>query len=237
MVVNNLHCQTCGFKQDSLFCGLAAQLLDNLDKAKSAVEYKPGQIIFYEGSPPLAIYCIKSGSVKLYKTGGKGEEQVIRLLGPGDIIGYRALLSQEPFAATAETITKSVICTIPKDMLLEILRKSPEQNLRLLKKLSVELRISEELLLSRTQESVLQRTARFLLFFSQGISHSEGENRPLSIPLKRKDLAQLIGTSPETLSRTLKELASRQILMVNRTQIVIKNQEALQKIISRFKKN
>lgn len=88
------------------------------------------------------MYCIFSGRVKLYKQKKNGELQVIRLLGPGDVFGYRALFASEPYAVTAEAIETATVCAITKNMLFEVMRKSPDLTFQFLSKLSQELTVT-----------------------------------------------------------------------------------------------
>ncbi len=224
----NLKCGVCGQLPSSIFCSLAGSHLDKLDREKTVHEYEKGQVIFSEGDLGQAIHCIYSGKVKLYKLGPKDEEQIIRLLGPGEVLGYRALLAHEPCAATAQALESTIICSISKPTFLELLRQSPDLVLKLLSKMARELRISEELALSLAQESVRQRTAHLLLFLSEGNPAQAKSDRPIRVPLKHKDMAQMIGTSPETLSRTLHYLERRGIVRLTRSEIYIQNLSALQ---------
>lgn len=216
----------CGQRPKGIFCTLAGSHLTRLDREKTVHEYQRGQVIFYEGNPAGAIHCIYSGRVKLYKTGPKGDYQIIRLLGPGEIMGYRALLANEPCAATAEAVEPTTICTISKETLFDLLRQSSELAFQLLTKLAKELRVSEEQELVIAQETVRQRTARFLLFCCGGEKPKVGE--PLKCPLSRAEMAQMVGTTPETFSRTLRYFALRGILRVTRWEIFIENPAALE---------
>ncbi|OGC77089.1 MAG: hypothetical protein A2Z27_01620 [candidate division Zixibacteria bacterium RBG_16_50_21] len=224
----NVHCEVCGHRAESIFCSLAGTHLEKLEREKTVHRYEKGQVIIYEGTPAYAIHCIYSGRVKIYKTGQQGEQQIIRLLGPGEIFGYRALLAQELCAASVEAIEPTVICTISKDTLFQLLRQSPELTARLLAKMARELKASEDLMLSLAQESVKQRTAKLLLFLWEGGKGETGVEGSLRISLQRLEMAHMVGTTPETFSRTLRHLASKGILNLSRSQITIKNLPLLQ---------
>src|SRR4030065_1515082 len=135
MVKRQPRCPICGVRAGSVFCKLAGPQLTKLDKEKTVHEYQRGQVIFYEGNTPLGIYCIYSGRVKLYKTGRRGKQQVIRVLGPGDTMAYRALLSNEPCSSTAMAIEPTTICVISKQTLFNLLKQSQELAIQFLMKL------------------------------------------------------------------------------------------------------
>src|SRR3972149_714257 len=219
MKPRSLHCSVCGHRAESIFCALAGAHLEKLEREKTVHKYEKGQVIFWEGTPAFAIHCLYSGAVKLYKTGPKTEPQVIRLLGPGEIFGYRALLADEPYAATAEAVETTVICTFTKQTLFDLLKQSPDLTMRLLAKMAVELKTSEEQMLAIAQETVRQRTAKLLLFLAEGNQQRSKRAKTLKVPLLRSEMAQMVGTTPETCSRTLRYLAKKGILQVSRDEI------------------
>lgn len=226
-------CKNCGDGQSTIFRGLAGEHLERLEREKTVRHYERGECVFYEEAPVLAIYLVCSGLLKLYKTGRRREELVIRLLGAGDITGYRALLAGEPFAATAEAIEPSTVCAISKETFLGLLRESPELSLSLLSKMAREMRVSEDRMVAMAQDSVRQRTARLLMFLHGGRvgkieKYKPGE--PVEVPLLHKEMAEMIGTTPETFSRTLHALARRGIIRLTKARIFIENPAALETI-------
>jgi len=224
-------CQLCKIRSSVVFNSIEEKEMEKLNGRKTTHEYRRGQVIFYEGNPSLAIYCLHSGMVKLFKTGKSGEEFVIRLLGPGEIIGFRALLANEPFAATAQAVNDTQICIISKEDFLDVLGLSAELSFNILAKLAVDLRISEEQCLSRAQETVKQRTARMLLQFLETSSEYSDNNSKIYLPLLRSEMAQVVGTTPETFSRTLRGLAQKGILKLTRSDISVTNVDKLRAII------
>lgn len=188
-----------------------------------AHRYEEGQAIFYQGNPPLAVYCIYSGAVKLYKKGRKDREIVTHVLGPGESLGYRSFLANEPYEATAEALESTVVCMITKEMFYEILREDTEVSLRLLAKLATELRAAEERLATHSQLTVTQRAARLLLWLYDGFQDRARGGGDINVPLLREDMARMIGAAPETLSRVLHDLAGQGILEIDRKHVSILN--------------
>ena len=226
-----LDCALCGARSRSVFCNLSNVDLERLQRERTVRYYRRGQIIFYQGDTPSALYCIHSGWVKIYKTTQKGEGTVIRLLGPGDIAGYRPLLADEPFAATAEAIEPARICIIPKQTFMEFARCQSDFPNQIIAKLASELRESEELWLG-SHETVEKRTARFITWLLEHQSKDDEDDLTLRIRLRRSEIAQAIGTTPETLSRTLKTFMERGIIQQSRTVLKINNLLELKKIAS-----
>lgn len=223
-------CDICGHRAQGIFCNLVGSHLARLDREKTVHEYQRGQVIFYEGNPPLGIYCICSGRVKLYKMGREVKPQVIRLLGPGEIMGYRALLANEPCSTTAQAIETATICVISKQTLFDLVKELPELAFRLLAKLGHELGVAEEQMMHLTQESVRQRTARLLLFLLEGSRNKQERETQIKVPFLRREMAEMIGTTPESLARTLRNFAQRGLILLKSSQIYVNNLGALEKV-------
>jgi len=224
---SDIHCEVCGHRAEGIFCSLAGAHLEKLDREKIVREYEKGEVLFYEGTPATAIYCVYSGAVKLYRSGPKEETQILRLLRAREILGYRALLANDPHTATAEAVETTLLCAITKETLFDLLRQSPDLTMRLLAKLASELKTSEEQMLATAQETVRQRTAKLLLFLGEGNKPKYKSGSPLNIPLMRSEMAHMVRTTPETFSRTLRYLASKGILNLSRSEISINNPSAL----------
>jgi CRP/FNR family transcriptional regulator len=157
---------------------------------------------------------------------------MIRILGPGEVMGYRALLADEPYAATAEAVDATTVCTIARDTIDELLGRDPELILRLLSKLATELRVSEDQMVTRLQEPVRQRAARFLLWLRDSLTGGARAGNKIAVPLLREEMAQMIGTTPETFSRTLRGLAREKVIAYDRKSISILKPRVLQGIAS-----
>ena len=208
-----LMCATCRSQETGVLWAPADLPASWLHAKITPVVRTAGQVLFREGDEASAVYCVKSGLVKLYKSGARGEPFIIRLLGQGRLIGYRAVLAGEPFAATAEIVTESHVCVIPRDLFQDLLENSKEAARRLLRHTAWELRLSEEQLLSQAQQTVRERTLRWLSLFLAECPQSTGRNVPIPLPLQRKEFAQMVGTTPETLSRVLHRLAASGLLV------------------------
>ena len=225
------HCTACAARTRGLFSSLTGAQLLKLDRSKTSHEYSRGQVIFYEGNPPLAVYCISSGAVKLYKTGRGNTKVAIRLLGAGETLGFRAVIAREPYAATAEALEKTTVCAIPKEIFDEVIRSDTDTAFQLIGKLAAELRISEDEFVSRVQLSAKQRVARFLLWTLERLQTSSKEPNRIALPLLRVEIAQMVGTTPETLSRVLGELSDSRILKLERKSILVTNPRALRRLV------
>ncbi|QQR81354.1 MAG: Crp/Fnr family transcriptional regulator [Deltaproteobacteria bacterium] len=156
-------CHNCESRPNGIFCELEQASTRELEQRKTSNVYKKGQIIFYEGNQALGLYCVSSGRVKLYKTSIDGKEQIVRIASPGDVLGYRALLADEPYHATAEALEDAEVCCLDRNAFFPLLKKEPSLAMNLIQKLAQELRVAENLAATIAQKSVRERMAELLL--------------------------------------------------------------------------
>jgi len=208
----NIACATCGSRKDSLFGNLCGEDLEALSDGKSCVMYKKGQTLFYEGTRPMGLFCINSGKVKVYKMGSQGREQIIRLSGSGDFLGYRALLGEEFYSASATVLEDATICFIPKSNFLELLRTNQAFFGSLTKSICHELGVMEEQMAMLAQKSVRERLATTLIMLKETYGVEGQESMLIDIALSREDIANIVGTATETVIRLLSDFKSSNLI-------------------------
>jgi len=186
----------------------------------------PGQSIFQEGTPPLGLYYLNRGKVKIYKWGDSGRKQIVRLAKKGDVIGYRALISGEVYSATAEVVEGACFCFIPKDTFFEIINSTPEVSIKLMKRLARDLKIIERMMLNLAQKSVRERVALAILTMKQTYGF-EADEMTIKVELSREDISNIVGTATESVIRFLSEFKKDKLIEVHGRKIKILNQEGL----------
>lgn len=218
------HCETLG---KSLFCHLGKESLGNLDAHKTSNLYKKGQVIFHEGNRPLGVYCLERGKVKIYKTGIDGREQIVRLAGPGELIGYRAFLGEEFYSASAASIEDSQICFIDRDDFNHVLKENNTISTDLIRNLSHELREAEDMLQHMAQKSVRERLAETILLIKKKYGTEKNNAAALNVHFSREELASFVGTATETLIRLLSDLKAEKVIDTEGKKIIILNEAKL----------
>lgn len=116
-------CEHCKSKNKSLFHFCHLEETEFINQTKH-VPVQKGQTIFHEHANAYGLYCLNDGKVKLYKQAADGKEQILKIVTPGDFIGYGAMLSSTTYGVSAEVIEDAVICFIPKDSVLKIFREN-----------------------------------------------------------------------------------------------------------------
>ncbi len=220
--VNNrqLTCSNCSSRQHSIFTDMQESSVNDLESVKLCSFYKKKQSIFLEGSIPRGVYCINKGKAKIFARGQDGKEQIIHFATDGEVMGFRAMFSGEPYSVSAETIEESNICFIPKDNFLNMIDSSIALRNNIFQGLSKELSDRTKLLTNMAQKSVRERLA-FSLIFLDKIYIDEPIN------LSREDLANFVGTATETLIRLLKEFKDENLIKIKARKLTILNKDVL----------
>lgn len=201
-----------------------------VEQAKSCGSYKKGELLFNESAIPLGIYCIVSGVIKLVRTNLDGKEQILRFAQPGDVLGYRALIADEPLISSAVCLEDTIACFIPKQIFLQIMDDNASISKNLLKAISHELGVVEERVQSLAQKSVRERLAETLLFLNATFKSNNLDTDVIAITLPREDIANIVGTATETVIRLLSEFKSDKLIELDGKKIRILEKSKLEKI-------
>ncbi|PYE51234.1 Crp/Fnr family transcriptional regulator [Paenibacillus barcinonensis] len=190
--------------------------------------YHKGELVVQEGECSDTLYILQLGSVKLCKYNEAGKEHIIRFLFAGDFFGQDCLLHQIPHPSNAVVLENSTICSIRQKEFELLLTHAPKLAYYFLLALSHRLRETEEWNSSINAMTTEQKIAKLLLDF-----HMRNHAKPeLRLPVFKKDMALLLGITPETLSRKLNSMQRQQLLQVNGNDIRILQLERLQHMIS-----
>ena len=215
------HCETCGSRHKSVFCGVSNKEVQEIDSSKGCNIYDKGQIIFHEGNRTNGIYCVNKGKIKLFQLGSEGKEQIIRFAKEGDVIGYRALLSEEPLSASAEAIEEASVCFIPKTQVLKMITENSNFNFKLLKALSHELGEAAKVITDLAQKPVRERLAETLLMLKD--TFELDEEKAIQVRLSREELANIVGTATESVIRLLSEFKKEELIALDGRNIKLLN--------------
>jgi CRP-like cAMP-binding protein len=168
-------------------------------------KYPKGAVVFEDGSLGDYMYVIQSGEVKITKMSEDGREKILEILGEGEFFGEMALLDREPRSASVKTTRACTLLALSRQDFLGLLRRNPDISLEIIRALSRRLRETDEQIRGLLFERVEGR-ARRLLRRRATEPVSGRPDRRATPPLTHQQLADLVGTSRETITRVVKEL-------------------------------
>lgn len=186
-----------------------------------------GQIIFSEGDEGNGFYIVVSGRVKIFKLSLEGKEQILHLFGPGEPFGEVPVFAGQHFPAYAEAIEESKVLFFPRDSFVDLIKKNPSLALNMLAILSRRLRRFTMLVEELSLRKVPGRLATYLLYLGE----QRDEDDELVLDISKSQLASLLGTIPETLSRILARMIKAGLIHSDGSRrILILDQDGLEEL-------
>ena len=225
------NCLTCPVRGEHLFCNLSAQAGQRLNEIKSTAVYPKGAMLFIEGQQPRGAFVLCTGKAKLSTSSREGKTIITKISEPGDLLGLNAVISNRPYEVTAEMMEPGQANFIPRDSLMHLLRDHPEVAVRVAQQLSRNYYTAyEEIRTLGLAASPSEKFAKLLLSWSTKSSGDDGSSQ-VKMTLTHEEIAEIIGTTRETVSRLFSEFKKKQLMQLKGATLVIRSRVALEKIV------
>lgn len=210
-----------------LFRDLEHEELEAISQLARVRNYKKNMIVFMEGEPGEALYFVISGKVKISKMTEDGREQILHILQAGDVFAEVVLIDRGPYPATAEVLETGQVGMLLNDDVENLIRSTPDIAIKLLRIVSKRLRLAQIQVRDLALKDTYGRLAGMLLML--GKEHGEEclEGTKIDLPLSRQELANLIGTTRETVTRILGDFKKYKCIDLDKQAITIIDQEKL----------
>ena len=225
------NCLICNLRSERFFCDLPRTALTAFEKIKYSSAVPAGAVLFVEGQAPRGMYVLCRGRVKLTTTSREGKTLILRIAEPGEVLGLHATVSGRPYELTAETLQASQLNFVKREDFLHFLQEHGDACLRAAQHLSQNCQSAYEMIRSLgLSHSVTEKMARLLLEWSeQGENTKDGVR--IKIALTHEEIAQLVGTSRETVTRVLSDFRKQQVAQLRGSTLLIRNKAALEKLV------
>ena len=210
----------------SLFSGLPSDQIDALTMITVENSYMKGQSIFSEDEQATGFYVVITGRVKVFKLSSEGREQILHIFGPGEVFGEVPVFAGKKYPASADTLEESRILFFPRDSLIRVIKKNPSIALNMLAVLSMRLRSFTSMIDDLSLKEVPGRLAKHLLYLSEQNQNSH----ELELNITKGQLASLLGTIPETLSRILTKMSEQGIIESDNRKIIIVKRDVIKEL-------
>ena len=191
--------------------------------------FKKNEIIYAENETPKSLMCLFNGKVKICKDGVSGRNQIIQVLKPVEMFGYRAFFANEDYKTAAVAFEASVIAFIPMEIITRLISENRKIGFFFIHDLSVGLGQANDRTVNLTQKHIRGRLAEALLFLKDSYGIEE-DGHTLSIYLSREDLANLSNMTTSNAIRTLSTFASERLIATDGRKIKIIQEEELRKV-------
>jgi len=214
--------ETFDFESDKILQMLSDEERKRVLAAAKSITFPKGKLLFYEKGLPTGVFIIVRGKVKIFKASIDGRDQIFYIYKENDMLGYHALLCKEPYEDSCETLEETTTLFIKADTFFKLLQEIPLLSQLLIQNMSHEFGVLVNIITILAQKPLAERLALFLLLLERTYA-SEG------ISLDRESLANMIGTSRESLGRILKVFKDDKLIRVSGRSIYILKRDRLVK--------
>ena len=217
--------------KSQLFGGLPKEHITEIEKIAVDKHFNKGDVIFYDGDEGDGFYLVIAGSVNVYKLSPEGKEQILHIVKEGETIGAVPVFSGKSFPANARAISKSHLLFFDRKKFIQLITNKPSLTMNILALLSMRLREFSIQVENLSLKEIPGRLAAYLLYLSQ-----EQRNKDLiKLNISKMQLANLLGTGPESLSRALGNMKSKKLVEEEGAKIRLINRGLLEELAEKGK--
>ena len=225
-------CQNCKLRGNGFFCQFSNPVLQDFEEIRSSSVYPAGAVLFVEKQSCRGVYVLCEGEVKLSITSREGKTMIVKIAKAGEMLGLLAMISGTSYEVTAETLRPSQIVFINREEFLYFIGQHREAHQNMVKQLSAQYHATCELV--RTlglTSSVPEKLAKLLLDWSADAPKTKSGTK-IKLPLTHEEIAECIGVTRETVSRTLGEFKQRKLIVLQGATLMIPDRAALERVVN-----
>ena len=223
-------CAGCQLSETEFFCRLSERSKSALDQIKHVSSYPEHSIIFMEGEDARGVYILCQGRAKLLTTNGEGRTLILKIAKPGEVLGLNSLLTGRPHDITVETLQPSQLAFVSRQEFMRYIKEHSDACFQVAQHAGRDCHSAYESVRSIGLSSSASEKAGSL---PRGLVHgwqSQRRRLRVKLALTHEEIAQLIGSSRETVSRTLSEFKRQNLLELNGSTMLLRNKGALQNL-------
>jgi CRP/FNR family transcriptional regulator, cyclic AMP receptor protein len=225
-------CVTCKSRTERLFCNLSASTLQAFEAIRFAASYPAGSLLFVEGQAPRGIYVLCVGRIKLLTCSRDGKSIILKIAERGEVLGLSSTMSGKPYALTAESLEPCQVNFVKREDFMRFLREHSDACFRAALELSDKYSSAcHEVRSLGLSHSAAEKLGRLLLECSSHNGQAEKQQPRLRLGLTHEEIAEMIGTSRETVTRLFRDLKKRQIVQVKGATLIC-NRAALEGLVA-----
>lgn len=223
-------CLTCPARHQRIFCAMPAAAMEKVNEMKSTALYPESAVLFIEGQPSRGVFILCSGRAKLSTTSKSGKTVITRISEPGDILGLSATILSYPYEVTAEMLEPGQANFISKECFLHLLRTNSDVTLRAAQILSLRCYAAhEEIRTLGLTRSPAEKFAKLLLSWYP--PNATNGNAEVKVTLRHHEIAEMIGTTRETVTRLFTEFTKKRLLQRRGATLVFRDKPALSQMV------
>lgn len=226
------HCDACKWRTDSFFCQFDPDVLAAFDKITFTNVYPADTLLYAEGETPAGLFILCTGQAKLTISSGSGKTLIKRLVQPGETLGLSSILSGNAYKASAETITPCQLKFVKREDFNRFLAEHREVQFNIARQLIEECESDANQIRNLgLANSAAERLAQLLLTWCEDEGTPSQSGMRIPVAMTHEDIAQMIGTSRETVTRLLKSFREKKIITMRRSSMTLHKKDELEDLI------
>jgi CRP/FNR family transcriptional regulator len=207
-----------------LFNGLPDDQLDAIRQIAFEKHYNKGQTIFSEGDETTGLFVVIDGRIKIYKVSSEGKEQILHIFETGESFGEVTVFTGQQLPANAQTLAKSRLLLFPRSAFVGLVTANPSLALNLLAIMSKKLRQFAAQIENLSLKEIPARLASYLIYLAE----EQNSGDVVTLNVSKGQLASLLGTIPETLSRIFAKLSGQNLIRVEGPKITLLDRQGVE---------
>jgi len=220
-------CQICKLKAPGFLCSLSPAAAKDFEAIKYSSSYPANSMLFLENEPARGIYLLCAGEVKLSVSSRGGKTLILRIARPGDVLGLTAIMAEMPYESSAEALHPCQVAFIRHNDFINFLGKYPEVYRTVVRQLSGQYSTAcEQLRTVGLSTSAHEKLARLILHWSRD-GKTTPEGTQFKVPLTHEQIAECVGSTRETITRTLSDFKNKHLVLLKGATMIIPNPAAL----------
>lgn len=227
------NCGECRVRAERLFCNMSNGAVQTMDTVKFTGLYPKGSLLFVEGEDPRGVFILCSGRAKLTTSSTEGKTLIVKIAEPGEVLGASATILGKPYEVSAETIEPSQLNFIKRDDFLKFLGTHAEACMHTAQQLSEKYHSAQREIRSLgLSQTTSEKLARLLLDWCDRVGEETARGMRVKVLLTHEEIAQMIGTTRETVTRLLSDFKRKKIIDVKGSSLFVTNKPQLEHMVS-----
>lgn len=227
------NCSDCKVRAERTFCNMAPSTIAAMDGIKFTGVYPKGSLLFVEGEEPRGVFILCSGRVKLTTSSSEGKTLIVKIAEPGEVLGISAAILGKAYEVSAETIEPAQLNFIKREDFLKFLTSNTEACMHTAEQLSQKYHSAQKEIRSLgLSQTTSEKLAKLLLDWCERSGEETSRGMRLKVLLTHEEIAQMIGTTRETVTRLLSDFKRKKIIDVKGSTVIVSNKGALEGMVS-----
>ncbi|HEX9161223.1 MAG TPA: Crp/Fnr family transcriptional regulator [Thermoanaerobaculia bacterium] len=225
-------CTNCSIPRTGRFCDLSASTIESLDAMKFTSVYPKGSLLYVEGESARGVFILCSGKVKMTTSSSEGRTFIVRIAEAGEMLGANSAILNAPYEVTAETLEPCQIASVRRDDFLALLKRHPDACMRVAQQLSDTLLAAQREIRSLgLSQTTSEKVAKLILGWCEKGDPTANGIR-LKVLLTHEEIAQMVGTTRETVTRVLSDFKRKKIINVKGSTVFVPTTRGLQDMVT-----